>query len=230
MINKKFTAVIPAAGIGQRMGSDSPKQYLPILGEAMLCHSIRLFLQDSRIEQVVIALHPHDHWFAQLPIAQHEKITTVTGGNERVDSVIAALANVPDDHWIFVHDAARPCLTVDDFNQLMGLAQQGQSGILACPVRDTMKCVNAQGVIEQTVDRSGLWHALTPQSFPCQLLRDVLTRAVQANQVITDEASAMEWAHVPVQIVSGRFDNLKVTHQEDLALAEYLLTRQRGEK
>ncbi|MFM2485770.1 2-C-methyl-D-erythritol 4-phosphate cytidylyltransferase [Celerinatantimonas yamalensis] len=226
MIKQRFSAVIPAAGIGQRMAADSPKQYLPINGKAILSYSVELFLDEPSIAQVVIALHPDDHWFNQLAISKHPKVTTVIGGAERVDSVLAALAQLSDDDWVLVHDAARPCLTPTDLHKLLTLAQKGESAILACPVRDTMKWAGATGLIEHTVDRRALWHAMTPQSFNCGLLRQVLKDAVNANVHVTDEASAMEWAGFAVRLVRGRYDNLKVTHPEDLPLAEFLIARQ----
>ncbi|CAG9295976.1 2-C-methyl-D-erythritol 4-phosphate cytidylyltransferase [Celerinatantimonas diazotrophica] len=222
-----FTAVIPAAGIGQRMACDYPKQYLPINGQAMLSHSARLFIEHPAIERVVIALHPQDHWFAGLQIANHSKISTVIGGEQRVDSVLAALDVIDSTHWVLVHDAARPCLVKDDLDKLIARAELNQCAILASPVRDTMKCAMANHVIDHTVDRSRLWHAMTPQSFPCDKLRRVLRDALIGGVNVTDEASAMEWAGETVHLVVGRQDNLKVTHPEDLALAEFILARQK---
>lgn len=228
--NLNFSAIIPAAGIGQRMGADCPKQYLPLLGQAMLCHSIQPFLDESRIHQVVIALDPDDHWFSQLPIANHPKVITVPGGKERADSVLAALTQVPDQYWVLVHDAARPCLTRRDLTSLLDTVHSGQGAILASPVRDTMKRSDLSGHILNTVDREQLWHAQTPQCFPSFDLRKNLIAAMGAGVHVTDEASAMEWAGYQVQLVSCGSHNLKVTHPEDLSVAEFFLTQNRGDQ
>ncbi|CAG9000509.1 MAG: 2-C-methyl-D-erythritol 4-phosphate cytidylyltransferase [Candidatus Celerinatantimonas neptuna] len=225
-----FSAIIPAAGIGQRMGAGCPKQYLSLLGQAMLCHSIQPFLDESLIHQVVIALHPDDHWFTQLPIASHPKVVTVLGGKERVDSVLAALTQVPEQDWVLVHDAARPCLTRCDLTSLLKMAESGHGAILASPVRDTMKRSDLSGHILKTVDREQLWHAQTPQCFPSFDLRQNLIAALESGLHVTDEASAMEWAGYPVQIIQCGCHNLKVTHLEDLSVAEFFITKNRGEQ
>lgn len=226
MIKQKYSVVIPAAGIGQRMGAECPKQYLPLMGQSILTHSIGLFLTLDCIEQVIIALHPADHWFEALPVAEHPKLVTVEGGVDRVHSVLAALEKVPQEQWVLVHDAARPCLTQNDLLRVIEMAERGKGCILASPVRDTMKRGNLAGQIEQTVSREQLWHAQTPQCFCCGRLKDNIRGALEAGVVVTDEASAMEWANDPVQLIAGRHDNIKITHPEDLPLAEFIMSQQ----
>ncbi|MGL5297643.1 MAG: 2-C-methyl-D-erythritol 4-phosphate cytidylyltransferase, partial [Plesiomonas sp.] len=119
------------------------------------------------------------------------------------------------------------CLTQTDLNRLLDLTLQPDTigGLLAAPVRDTMKRSNADGLIEQTVERRQLWHALTPQMFPLGLLRASLQQALQDGAEITDEASALEYCGYHPQLVTGRADNLKVTQPEDLALADFFLSQ-----
>ncbi len=126
-----------------------------------------------------------------------------------------------------VHDAARPCLHQDDLARLLAISESSRTGgILAAPVRDTMKRAEpGRTDIAHTVDRTDLWHALTPQFFPRELLHDCLTRALNEGATITDEASALEYCGFHPQLVEGRADNIKVTRPEDLALAEFYLTR-----
>lgn len=224
-----FVAVIPAAGIGSRMQSAVPKQYLLLHGKTLLEHTVAVLLQNPRISQVVLALHPQDRWFASLPLASEPRIRVVTGGENRADSVLAALRSLtlPAQQWVLVHDAARPCLTQTDLNRLLELTLQADTigGLLASPVRDTMKRSDAGGMIEHTVERRQLWHALTPQLFPLGLLRDCLQQALQQGAEITDEASALEYCGYHPQLVAGRADNLKVTQPEDLALADFFLSQ-----
>ncbi|WP_414716490.1 2-C-methyl-D-erythritol 4-phosphate cytidylyltransferase [Tatumella sp. UBA2305] len=225
-------AVVPAAGIGSRMQSDRPKQYLTIGQRTLLEYSITSLLSHPSIKQVVVALHPDDQQFFRLPLSADPRIRTVTGGDSRADSVRAGLEAIHDARWVLVHDAARPCLHPDDLQRLLELTLSSQSGgILASPVRDTMKRAEPRNpLIAHTVDREDLWHALTPQLFPYRLLADCLQRAIDEGAVITDEASALEHCGYHPQLVYGRSDNIKVTRPEDLALAEFFLTRIHSEE
>ncbi|OSN01560.1 2-C-methyl-D-erythritol 4-phosphate cytidylyltransferase [Lonsdalea populi] len=219
-------AVLPAAGNGSRMQVDRPKQYLNIGNKTILEHTLDALFQHPRIRRAIIAISPDDDYFQTLPLASDPRIQVVQGGRQRADSVLAGLQQVQGVEWVLVHDAARPCLHPDDLARLLELTSQSDvGGILAAPVRDTMKRSNAQGDIEHTVERNALWHALTPQLFPLMLLKNSLEHALSEGAEITDEASALEFCGYHPQIVSGRADNIKVTRQEDLALAEFYLTR-----
>lgn len=223
-------AIVPAAGIGSRMGADIPKQYLMLGQQCILAHTLDILLSHSAIDQVVVALHPQDKYFSQLPQSHHSKLTTVVGGGERADSVLAALDYVEafnPEAWALVHDAARPCVTNQDITKLIeSINLHPQGAILAAPVRDTMKRSDTNGKIVNTVDRALLWHALTPQFFPVTVLRQHLSAALTAHVPITDEASAMEWAGIMPGLVSGRVDNIKVTHPDDLQLAALFMSQQ----
>ena len=131
---------------------------------------------------------------------------------------------MPENAWVLVHDAARPCLKRSDLDKLLQIEDE-QGGILATPAIDTMKRTQDAKMISHTEDRSTLWHALTPQFFPAQRLKKALSEAFATNAVVTDEASAMEFLGFHPQLVAGRADNIKITRPEDLALAEFYLTR-----
>lgn len=220
-------AVVPAAGFGRRMQTECPKQYLSIGNKTILEHAVASLLAHPRVVRVIIAISDGDLRFQQLPLAHHPQITVVEGGAERADSVLAGLRAAGDAQWVLVHDAARPCLHQDDLANLLALSDTSRvGGILAAPVRDTMKRAEpGREAIAHTVDRNDLWHALTPQFFPRELLFDCLTRALNEGATITDEASALEYCGFHPQLVPGRADNIKVTRPEDLALAEFYLTR-----
>lgn len=225
----KMIAIVPAAGVGSRMKADRPKQYLTLLGKTVLEHTLEQLLAHPNIAQVVVALSLDDPYFCDLPLANHPRVIRVNGGKERADSVLSALEYVCQHQlgeWVLVHDAARPCVTHADISQLIATAMAHPVGaILAAPVRDTMKRGDGLQQIEHTVDRSALWHALTPQMFRAEPLRAVLNTALQQQAVITDEASAFEWCGKKPALVTGRADNLKITQPEDLALAEFYLCR-----
>lgn len=221
-----LTAIVPAAGIGSRMGADCPKQYLQLAGKTILEHTLERLLSHPAIVQVIVALAPHDRWFEALPVAADPRIVRVEGGAERAFSVLNGL-HVAQGEWVLVHDAARPCLTHGDLDALIAAAMNCGGAILGSRVRDTMKRSDGEGNIIATVEREQLWHALTPQMFPTRALKRALEEGLLLlGATITDEASAMERAGFAVRMVEGRADNIKVTRPEDLSLAGLFLSQQ----
>ncbi len=224
-----ITAIVPAAGIGSRMRADRPKQYLSLLGKTVLEHTVEKLLSHPNIGQVVVAVSDDDPYYAQLALAQHPRVISVRGGDERAHSVLSALDyvhhHIPSE-WVMVHDAARPCVHLSDITQLIdAVITHDVGGILAAPVRDTMKRSGADNSITHTVDRQALWHALTPQMFRTEALLTTLGDALQQGVTLTDEASAFEWIGQQPALIAGRSDNIKITQPEDLALAEFYLRR-----
>lgn len=209
------------------MGANCPKQYLPLAGKTLLECTLERLISHSQINHVVLAISPEDEYFPQLPIANADWITVVNGGKERADSVLAGLEalNTESNDWVLVHDAARPCITHEDLNKLLSLYETGVGGILAMPVRDTMKRASKEhpNLVSHSEPRTHLWHALTPQFFPKQALHDALKKTLDEGLGITDEASAIELMGGAVKLVEGLTSNIKVTHPEDLGLAEYYM-------
>lgn len=223
--------VVPAAGQGRRMGADRPKQYLPLAGRPVLARTLERLHAALPQARLCLCLDPDDPYFdpAWVPFAEWRR---APGGAERVDSVVAALAAIApdaaDDDLVLVHDVARPCVTVEDLARLLAaLADEPVGGLLAAPVADTMKRDDGAGRVAATESREGLWHALTPQGFRFGPLRRALGAALARGLPVTDEASAVEAAGQAPRLVAGRRDNLKITHPEDLALAELVLSAQR---
>jgi 2-C-methyl-D-erythritol 4-phosphate cytidylyltransferase len=219
-----IATVIPAAGVGKRMQADKPKQYLQLCGLTVLEQTLHRLKQVPALQQFYLALSPNDPYFPALPLANDPKIQRLNGGAERANSVLNALLQIDAQQypWVLVHDAARPVVRVSDIELLIASCiEAGQGGILATPVRDTMK--RGSDTVQHTVDRAGLWHAYTPQLFPTAQLKDALQQALARGVAITDEASAMEWAGLPVLLVQGHADNIKITQAEDLALAAFYL-------
>lgn len=227
MLSTPIYAVVPAAGIGKRMGSEIPKQYLKIDNKSIIEYALQPLLDYPTIEKVIVSLSEDDQWFNKLSIASHPKLSTVIGGSERADSVLNALNVLPTSElksgFVMVHDGARPCLTSQDITHLIESVNEETGAILGSLVKDTMKRVNADGFIENTVPRERLYHALTPQMFATSTLKSALTAALAQGIEITDEASAMQWQGESVKIVEGRSDNIKVTRPEDLNLAGVFL-------
>jgi 2-C-methyl-D-erythritol 4-phosphate cytidylyltransferase len=166
-----------------------------------------------------------------LAVASTKPLITVTGGGQRYHSVFNALRqlaiNALEQDWVLVHDAVRPCLTRQDLDRLIAaLKDDPIGGILATPVRDTLKRGNIDGRIAETVDRTELWHALTPQMFRFEVLYTALQTALANLDLVTDEASAVERAGLHPRLIEGQGDNIKITRPEDLALAERILAAQ----
>lgn len=229
---RSIVAIVPAAGVGSRMKAGKPKQYLTIGQQTVLEHTVEKLLAHPAVGIVVVAITDGDPYFPELSIATHPRVMRVSGGKDRADSVLSALQYVQAHQlgeWAMVHDAARPCVRVEDLNTLISVSQSHNVGaILASPVRDTMKRSNQNGDIDHTVDREALWHALTPQMFKTEPLTRILSDALAAGAMITDEASAFEWAGLQPALVQGYADNIKITQPEDLALAEFYLEREKG--
>jgi len=211
------------------MGADLPKQYLPLAGATVLEHSLKALLACPRLAAVIVALHPEDTRAQSLAVFADPRVQQVTGGAQRSDSVRLALAALlrqadPRD-WVLVHDAARPCLRAADVEALIAAVTASDRGaILAEPIVDTVKQADDQGLVQRTLDRRGLWRAQTPQMFRLGALHSALQDADRRGLAITDEASAMELAGHPVQLVTGPARNLKVTLPADLELARWYLS------
>ncbi len=222
-------AVVPAAGIGERMGSKCPKQYLEVAGQSILAHALRRLAEHPRIHAVLPVVRAEDPYWPEVR-RQLEGLSRLlpeaTGGTDRQESVrrgVAALGSLAPEDWVLIHDAVRPCLRNAEIDTVIGAAEKGQASILGVPVADTLKRVDEAERIEATVDRSRLWRAQTPQVFPYEALVVALEQAWQRGQTATDEAAVMEAAGYPVYVVPGRSDNLKITSPEDLVLARVLL-------
>jgi 2-C-methyl-D-erythritol 4-phosphate cytidylyltransferase len=221
-------AVVPAAGTGSRIGGETPKQYLEAAGATLIEHSLNTLLACEQLAGVVVALHAEDRRAAALPVFSDPRVRRVTGAEQRSGSVLAGLEALgetaaPTD-WVLVHDAARPCLRQADLRHLMATIMSGDAGgILAEPIRDTVKQATGGGTVERTLDRAILWRAQTPQMFRLAQLRDALREAVEQGREVTDEASAMELAGHPVRLVAGSSGNIKVTVPADLPLVAWYL-------
>ncbi|WP_410119268.1 2-C-methyl-D-erythritol 4-phosphate cytidylyltransferase [Acinetobacter terrestris] len=227
----KIWAVIPAAGSGSRFSKTELKQYQMIQGKTVLEHTVSR-LNDLPLSGYVLAISEDDSVAKTLNLAQPDKAHFCVGGAERVHSVLNALTYLSQmasaDDLVFVHDAARPCVTQNCLNDLVNTAiQENCSVILAIPVRDTLKLVEQENNIKKTVSRDYLWQAQTPQISKLGILKHAIEKALQDGITITDEASALEYVGETVKVVQGRSDNIKITYSDDLELAKLILTVQK---
>lgn len=221
---------MPAAGSGSRFGAPVPKQYAALLGRTVIEWALAPFLADPRCAGIVVALAPGDALWAPVAARLPASIGTVEGGAHRSGSVLNGLealaGRAADRDWVLVHDAARPCLAAEDLGRLLqAVGAEDTGGLLAAPGADTLKFAPADGSprVERTVDRTGLWRALTPQMFRCGALRAALRAAHAAGRTPTDESQALEWQGARPLLVAGSAANLKVTTAQDLVLAAAIL-------
>lgn len=222
----KIIAIVPAAGVGCRMNSQIPKQYLKIGSMTILEHTLNKLLTHPKIDKVIVVISPKDRLFQTLSIVTHDKISAVLGGVTRAESVLAGLNSLDDNVWALVHDAARPCVDQDDISRLIETVTHSQrGGILATRVSDTIKhAYPNEDIIDHSIDRTYLWGAATPQLFKVGELKSCLKRALKDHVVITDEASAIEYCGGHPLLIECRRDNIKITRPEDLELAKFYLT------
>jgi 2-C-methyl-D-erythritol 4-phosphate cytidylyltransferase/2-C-methyl-D-erythritol 2,4-cyclodiphosphate synthase len=227
----QYWLIMPAAGSGRRFGSQLPKQYAPLLGRTVIEWALEPFSADPRCAGIVVALAPEDPWWPQIAARLPIEVATVAGGGARSASVLnglRALGSRADERdWVLVHDAARPCLPAADLTKLLrDLRDEDTGGLLAAPGADTLKYGPTMGAsaVERTVDRTGLWRALTPQMFRFGALRKALEAAHDAGRTPTDESQALEWVGARPLLVEGSAANMKVTTAQDLVVAAAILS------
>ena len=229
----RYWVVMPAAGAGRRFGGALPKQHGPLASSTVVEVALRPFIADARCLKVALALDAGSLQDNALRSRLPAKVLTIAGGHERSDSVLngiealSGMASASD--WVLVHDGARPCLSARDLDSLL-LAGAGQphGALLAAPVADTLKLSDASRRCERTVDRAGLWRALTPQMFRLGALQAALRAARESGRTPTDEAQAMEWQGANALIVEASDANIKITNREDLVVAEAILAARSG--
>jgi 2-C-methyl-D-erythritol 4-phosphate cytidylyltransferase/2-C-methyl-D-erythritol 2,4-cyclodiphosphate synthase len=235
---RRLWAIVPAAGRGERFASAAslsiPKQYTPLRGKSVLEWSLRALLTEPRIQGIVVVLAAGDARWAEVARSlDSPKLLTAIGGVHRQDSVMNGLrylaSTAEADDWILVHDAARPCVRAADISALVDALENNPRGaagnmggaVLAAPIVDTIKRELPGGL--ETVDRTGLWRALTPQVFGYAQLRKALADAAAAGLAVTDEAQAMERLGIRAALVPGSPFNIKLTRAEDLEVAAAIL-------
>lgn len=226
----RYFALLPAAGIGARMGAEHPKQYLLIHGQPMIWHAIRAFERHPAISRIYVVISKQDGWWDGFDWTAFSKLVVLRcGGETRAESVLNGLracapeeeSDVQGDDWMLVHDAARPCLSPALLDKLLvELDADPVGGILAAPVSDTLKRQTETGRIAATVPRAGLWGAQTPQMFRHATLLQALEKV---GSEVTDEASAIEALGMAPKLVESDMTNLKVTYPRDLDVATWLL-------
>lgn len=221
----KFAVILPAAGKSSRFSQQRKKVFVELKGRPVWVRTAEQFVNRSDVVQTILVVSPDDlEWFKEKfrPNLAFMDIEIVTGGAERADSVQKGLARVrPDVDFIAVHDAARPLIVREWIDNVFHEAELHDAAILASPVTSTLKRVDSSQTISETVSRTNLWAAQTPQVFRRQLLLDAFAK--RGNYQATDEAELVERIGQRVKIVNGSPLNLKITTPDDFQIAEHLL-------
>ena len=225
-MSSTFHAIVPAAGTGSRFGASQPKQYLDLLGAPLIRHTLNVLCAETRIREVTVVLSPDDVVWDQHDWKNLSARLNVLrrGGETRADSVRNGLeallaTGASETDWVLVHDAARPCLSAQQLQALLALEDDPVGGLLAVPLADTLKRADKDERVAETIPRTDLWQAQTPQMFRVGVLREALDRF----PAVTDEASAIEAMGLKPRLVAAGASNLKVTYPADLALAAAIL-------
>ena len=229
----KVSAIIPAAGMGIRMGSQIPKQFLSLAGKPILHQTLSVLDQCSIVDEIILVVSGNEIEKAQQQFQDSlAKITKIIeGGRERQDSVYNGLQSLdPEADIVVIHDGVRPFVSADIIRETVEAAHKFGAAITAIPVSDTIKKVNEGGLVERTIDRNGLWRVQTPQAFQVSLLKEAFAKAQADNFYGTDESALIEYLGREVKVIPGSEFNIKITRSEDLVLgetiAELLKTRQ----
>lgn len=223
----KASAIIPAAGTGSRFEGSSKKQFVKIQGKPLLSFCLKSFQKSLSVGEIVLVVSRDDVNFVEKEIIGKSSFTdqvkVVEGGDVRQDSVKKGFEAVRGDAKIVVvHDAARPFVTPDFIDKIISEANTKGCVISAIPITDTLKMVNNE-IVKNTLSRSSIWRAQTPQAFKCGILRDGYEKVDLKNSIFTDEAQIVECAGHKVHITRGSEFNFKVTSSEDMKLAELMM-------
>ena len=226
----KCYLIIPASGIGSRMNSIIPKQYIALdNGLTVIDQTLKTFLEVDSINGCIVAISNNDSEFKSSLFSSHPKMLAIaTGGKERIHSVMSSLEKLKfianESDWVLVHDAVRPCIKTSDIEKLIyELKNNDTGGLLGIRITDTVKQTNNVNFVEKTIDRSNLWQACTPQMYRFGVLFKALGKAIKDNFNATDEASAIEHSSLKSQMVQCSKSNIKITTPEDIELANYYL-------
>lgn len=219
----KIAVIIPAAGKGERFGGKEKKVFAKLSGRPIFIHTLEKFINRDDVCQTILVVSPEDmeqmksKYGANLGFMG---VQVVEGGSERVESVSNALERVKDDaEFIAIHDAARPCVTENMISAVFAEAARSGAAILAAPVSSTLKQVSESKVIDQTMPRSGVYEAQTPQVFRRDLILEAYSKCSEVEGPVTDDSQLVEALGHPVHIVESDATNLKITQKGDITLA-----------
>ena len=224
----KVTAIVPAAGAGKRMGEAVSKPYLSIGGKPILSYTLDALNRSDEIQEIIVVTRAGEINLCKKDVVKRfglNKVSAVIpGGEKRQDSVYKGLKSIKNKvNIVLIHDGVRPFLSQRLLKDVIKCAAQFKNAIAAIPVQDTLKKIDKEGCVGETISRDKVWHVQTPQAFDyCQIM-EAHEKASQDNFYGTDDAGLVERCGYPVKIVVGTPQNIKITMPEDLTMAEAIL-------
>jgi 2-C-methyl-D-erythritol 4-phosphate cytidylyltransferase len=230
-LSNQVVAIIPAAGVGARMGSNKAKQFIDLCGKPILAVTLNHFQKCSLVDKIVVVVSEDDVDYCNREIVdryrQSKVCKVVAGGKRRQDSVRKGLEVVGDlCRWVLIHDGVRPLVTTELIEEVIKASKKSRAVITGLPVKETVKELNEQGMVLQSVHRSHLWLIQTPQVFLFEDLRLAHQKAIKDGwEEATDDAFLIEKMNIPVKIIKGEEDNIKITTPRDLEIARFLMSK-----
>ena len=231
----KTHAIIVSAGKGVRMNRSTPKQYLLLQGKPVLCHTILAFSKCPEVDEILLVVPEKDIRYCREQLLSglclNTPVKVLAGGKRRQDSVFNGILSIDGrDGIVVIHDGVRPLIQPEMISRCIDKAKISGACILGVPLKETLKMVDGDSLIQRTINRESLWAAQTPQAFHYQLIRDAHEAAARAGFETTDDAALLERMGLPVNILQGTGDNLKITTNDDLVLADAILSQIKQEK
>jgi 2-C-methyl-D-erythritol 4-phosphate cytidylyltransferase len=231
MKKEKIAAIVPAAGSGARLGLRESKPFLLLGEKPLLIHTLQRFQSCSEVDELILVVRAADLKRAEALVLEYrlgKVVGVVEGGQRRQDSVYRGLKRLDGREvaFVLIHDAVRPFLSTAKVHEVIEAAKKHRAAVLAVQPKDTIKLSSGVSFVQTTLDRTKLWAVQTPQCFAADLLMKAYESALKDDFVGTDDASLVERLGIGVSIVEGSYDNIKITTQDDLDLAELILRRQ----
>ncbi|MBQ6843963.1 MAG: 2-C-methyl-D-erythritol 4-phosphate cytidylyltransferase [Agathobacter sp.] len=231
---KKFSAIVLSAGVGSRMKSDIPKQYMDLLGKPVIYYSLKAF-EEAGFSSIVLVCGKDDVEYCKKEIIQKHNLKSVTtvvpGGKERYHSVFEGLKSLKDTDYVFIHDGARPMIDQVTIARLKEAVVKEEAAVAGMPVKDTIKIVDEEAYVSDTPERQYVWQVQTPQCFAYSIIYEAYKNVIQDEEEgwtipkITDDAMVLEYAtDHEVKMIEADYRNIKITTPEDLAIAKVFLT------
>ncbi|MBM7622373.1 2-C-methyl-D-erythritol 4-phosphate cytidylyltransferase [Bacillus tianshenii] len=227
-----YEVMVLAAGQGKRMKAGKNKQFIELEGKPVIIHTLTVFENDPMCKEIKLVINEKEVPLFEALLESYgiSKVSEmVPGGKERQDSVYNGLLRMENAEIVLVHDGARPFIRQEVIHRLVEKAKRDGAAIVGVPVKDTIKKVNADLLIEETVERAALWMIQTPQAFQYSILQKAHLQAKEEQYMGTDESSLVERIGMPVHMVEGDYENIKLTTPEDLIVAEAILKKQKAE-
>lgn len=223
----RASVIVVAAGMGARMNAGVNKQFLNLLERPILMHTLSVFENHKDIDEIILVLRSDEIEYVKetivLPLKMNKVINIAIGGLQRSDSVKNGLEMVTHDGLVLIHDGARPLVTHEEITSVINAVKETGAAVVGTPATNTMKLVDGNGLIIDTLDRSKLWNVATPQGFRVDLICRAFGQALDDSDIVWDDSMLVERLGADVRMIEGSYENIKITTPTDIILGESIL-------